>query len=85
MRTLSHVNNMIKYLLFNPISIINFHGSFEIFTNPTNLVTHLMVNSLKKVEGKQLSAKSRNFIGQFFFSHLITSAFVTTIYSHKSS
>jgi hypothetical protein len=45
---------MIKYLLFSPISIINCHGPFEIFTNPPNLTTHLMVNSLEKVKGKQL-------------------------------
>ncbi len=46
---------MIKYILLtSPISTINCHGSFEIFTNPPNLTTHLMVNSLKKVKGKQL-------------------------------
>jgi hypothetical protein len=51
--TLSHIN-MIKYLLFSLISTINCHGSFEIFINPPNLTTHLMVSSLKKVKGKQL-------------------------------
>ncbi len=45
---------MIKYLLFNLIFTINCHGSFEILTNPPNPITHLMVNSLKKVKGKQL-------------------------------
>jgi hypothetical protein len=52
---LSHINNMIKYLLLNPISTINCHGSFEIFINPPNLITHLMVNSLKKIKGKKLN------------------------------
>ncbi len=41
---------MIKYLLFSPISTINCHGSFEIFTNPPNPITHFMVTSLKKVK-----------------------------------
>jgi hypothetical protein len=40
------------YLLPSLISTINYHGSFETFTNPPNLTSHLMVNSLKKVEGK---------------------------------
>ncbi len=46
---------MIKYLLLSPISTINCHGSFEIFTNPQNVITHLMINSLKKIKGKQLN------------------------------
>jgi hypothetical protein len=54
---------MIRYLLFsshtfyllpNPNSTINIHGSSKIFTNPPNLTTHLMICSLKKVKGKQL-------------------------------
>ncbi len=45
---------MIKYLLLTPISTINCHGSFENCTNPPNPTTHLMVNSLKKIKGKQL-------------------------------
>jgi hypothetical protein len=45
---------MIKYLLLSPISTINCHGSFEIFTNPPNPTTNLMVNSLKKIKGKKL-------------------------------
>jgi len=44
--------NMIKYLLLSHISIINCHGSFENFTNPPNLITYLMVSSLKKVKEK---------------------------------
>ncbi len=43
---------MIKYLLLDPIFTITCHESFEIFTNPPNPTTHLMVNSLKKVKGK---------------------------------
>jgi len=42
------------YLLPSPIFTINCHGLFENFTNPPNLTTHLMVNSLKKIKGKQL-------------------------------
>jgi hypothetical protein len=42
---------MIKYLL---LKVIKFHQSFEIFTNPPNPPTHLMVDSLKKVKGKYL-------------------------------
>ncbi len=37
--------NMIKYLLLNHVSIINCHESFEIFTNPPNPNTYLMVGS----------------------------------------
>jgi hypothetical protein len=56
--------NMIKYLLFGLIhityylalfSVINGHGSSEIFTNPPNHIKHLMVSSLKNVKGKQLN------------------------------
>ncbi len=42
------------YLLPSLISIINYHGSFEIFTNPPNPISHLMVSSLKKIKGKKL-------------------------------
>ncbi len=45
---------MITYLLFSLISTINCHGPFEIFTNPPNPTTHLMVNSLEIVNKKQL-------------------------------
>jgi hypothetical protein len=49
---------MIKYLLFNHIHITYYLALFlpliEIFTNPPNPTTHLMVSSLKKVKGKQL-------------------------------
>jgi hypothetical protein len=51
---------MIKYLLLKPHTyyllpspIITCHGSSKIFTNPPNLITHLMVTSLlKKVKGQ---------------------------------
>jgi hypothetical protein len=46
--------NMMKYILHNLIYTINCHGSFEIFTNPPNCITHLMVSSMIKVKGKQL-------------------------------
>jgi hypothetical protein len=35
---------MIKYLLLSPISTINCHGSFEVFTNPPNPTTHLIIH-----------------------------------------
>jgi hypothetical protein len=36
------------------IVTINWHGSFETFTNPPNTTTHLLVSSLKEVKGKKL-------------------------------
>ncbi len=45
---------MIKYLLLNHIHItyylVVFLPLIENFTNPPNLTTHLMVNSLKKIK-----------------------------------
>ncbi len=77
---------MIKYLLFSPISTINCHGSFEIFTNPLNPTTYLMVNSLKEIKGKQLNHKIQQFRWPIHLSsHLITCAFGIKIYSRKSS
>jgi hypothetical protein len=55
---------MIKYLLLSPISIINCHGSFEIFINPPNLTTNLIVNSTKNVNGKQLWLSWRTIISK---------------------
>ncbi len=52
------------------ISTINYHGSSKIFTSPPNLITHLIVNSLKKVKEKNQAIKSNNFIGQFHFFHI---------------
>ncbi len=75
---------MIIYLLLSSISTINCHESFEHFTNPPNLTTHLMVNSLKKIKGKQVTTKSSNFIGQLFF-FTFNYIFAPKIYSHKSS
>jgi hypothetical protein len=40
------------YLLPNLISTINYHGYFEIFTNPPNPTSHLMLSSLKIIKGK---------------------------------
>jgi hypothetical protein len=35
--------------------MIHFYcGSFEIFTNPPNLIKNLMVSSLQKIKGKNL-------------------------------
>ncbi len=39
----------------NLIFTINCHGCFEIFINPLNPTTHLMINLLKKVKGKKLN------------------------------
>ncbi len=34
---------------------INCHGSFKIFTNPPNIITHSTISSLKKNNGKKLN------------------------------
>jgi hypothetical protein len=37
------------YLKFSLISTINYHGSFELFTNPPNPTTHLPSKSEKQL------------------------------------
>jgi hypothetical protein len=45
-------NNARKFSKWS-IFTINYHESFEIFTNRANPITHLTVSSLKKVKGKK--------------------------------
>jgi hypothetical protein len=67
------------------ISTINCHGFSENLTNPSNLTTHLIISSLKKIYGKKIKPLNPTIsLAKFFFPHLITCTFAIRIYSHKS-